>query len=56
MKVSTEIVRPFPKCGPRKSDGRNHGKKEDSNIKQRRRKVNNKELKRGKRKYSGKTL
>jgi len=27
MKVSPEIVRPFPKSGPRKSGGRKHGKR-----------------------------
>ena len=31
MRVSPEIVRPFPKYGHRKSGGRRHAKKEDAN-------------------------
>jgi len=26
MKVSPEIIRPFPKAGPRKTGGRKHGR------------------------------
>jgi len=56
MKVSPEIVRPFPKSGPRKSDGRKHGKRRVLTDTTEKTESEYQRAKKGKRKYSRKTL
>ena len=56
MKVSPEIVRPFPKSGPRKSGGRKHAKRRILTDTTENSESEYQRAKKGKRKYSGKTL
>jgi molybdenum-dependent DNA-binding transcriptional regulator ModE len=56
MKVSPEIVRPFPKSGLRKSGGRKHGKRRILTDTTEKIVTEYQRAKKGKRKYAGKIL
>jgi hypothetical protein len=56
MKVSPEIVRPFPKSGPRKNGGRKHEKRRILTDTTEKTETEYQRAKKGKRKYSGKIL
>jgi len=56
MKVSPEIIRPFPKAGPRETEWRKHGKSRILRFTPEKTENENQTSKKGKRKYSGKML
>jgi hypothetical protein len=56
MKVTPEIIRPFPKNGPRKTGGRKHGRNCILTDTPQKSETGNQGAKNGRRKYSGKTI
>jgi hypothetical protein len=55
VKVSPEIISPFPKFGPRKTEWRKCEKSRILRFSPKKTEIENQRTKKGKRKYSGKT-